>query len=243
LVQKGANINITSRDGNNIFDVIIQQYYSDQTLDISHIDEESNLEVINAIKQGEGPALDRMFKRIDTITENGYDLNKGKYSAAYCLLLEIHANRFPEKGLLYLFDKGANTKEIINDNKGNRVPIFVRAFCSQNPLSFYTLFEWAKRIGHNFIFNDYSDLTTTIIVAMESNVELLEKLIEDGADINVGNGILLDIAVRRNKIDMVKYLVENGIIINKSNRTLNEVKDIAKVNRFTEIELYLDTLG
>jgi ankyrin repeat protein len=237
LIKKGADINANTENGSNIFDLIIDRYYYDQSLDTSHIDEETDLSIQDAIRKGEGPALTRMFERIDAVVKNGYNLNAGKFSAAYCILLEIHGNRFPEKGLLYLFEKGADVKEVIYDNEGNRVPIFVRAFYSKNPISCDTLFELAKLIEYDYTFTDFHGLNTAAIAAAHSNIELLQKIIEDGADINALNGILLTLAASRNKIDMVKYLVEKGINM----ATVNNAKTVAKENGFTEIEIYLNS--
>ena len=118
LIQKGANINAINNQQYNLFDIVLDRYYYDQELDMDHIDEETDKKVKAAIKKGEGTSLTCMFKRIDALVKNGYDLNDGKYSTALCALFEIKKKKLPAKALYYLFDKGANPRGYIQQEDG-----------------------------------------------------------------------------------------------------------------------------
>lgn len=111
LVKSGANIYAVNNEKRNAFDVVLERYYYDQRLDEDHIGDEEDEAVKAAILKGEGESFTYMCRRIDALVKNGYDLNAGKYSAAFCTLLEIGENNLPAKTLTYLFDKGANPVE------------------------------------------------------------------------------------------------------------------------------------
>jgi ankyrin repeat protein len=236
LIQKGANINAVNNQGDNLFDIVLDRYYYEQQLDMDHINDEEDEMVKDAILKGEGESLIRMFKRIDALVKNGYDLNSGKYPAAVCALFDIEGKKLPAKALYYLFDKGANPREYMSAN-GTPFPMFEGACYRKLPNEI--LVEMAKRIGNDYVFEQYADHTPLTIAIRNNNVALVKSLIASGADIHIQNDRSLRIASSLGHQEITEYLVEQGAVINSVNQDGNTPISLAEKGGFTKIVDYL----
>jgi ankyrin repeat protein len=215
LIQKGANIHAANNKGNNQFDIVLLRYYDDQQLDLEHIDDEDDKAVKAAIRKGEGQSLTDMFKRIDALVKNGYDLQSGKFSAAHCAIFEILQKKLPAKALYYLYDKGADPKEYFETADGDRAPLFDYACNLKMPVDILT--EMAKRIGVNYVYEEYEDfegITPFIMAINNNNLPLVKRLVQLGADVHGQDELPLLTACDMGYQKIVEYLVEQGANIN-----------------------------
>jgi ankyrin repeat protein len=236
LIKNGAKINETE---NNIYDIILNRYYADQELDENHIEDIESDEEKELINKGEGEALQRMFQRIDIVVKNGYDLNKAKFSAAFCTILEIKSNQLPAKVLLYLFEKGANPLECLNPNTDNEYSLFDQA-CFEN-LPNQVLIDFANLIGIETTIKEEPDYTPLVIAINNNNLNLTQELIKLGANIHHNNDFPLISACFFGHFEIVKCLVENGAFINVIDEEGESPFQIAEKGGFKEIVDYLKT--
>ncbi len=237
LVKSGANIYAVNNEKQNAFDVVLDRYYYDQRLDEDHIGDEEDETVKAAIQKGEGQSLTYMFKRIDALVKNGYDLNAGKYSTALCALFEIEQKKLPAKALYYLFDKGANPREYITTKEGDLFPMFEGAVRRKLPVEI--LVEMAKRIGLNYAFEQFANYTPLLFAILHDNIALVKSLIALGADIHFQDDRPLRVACNLGKQEITEYLVEQGAIVNFVDQHGNTPIAYAEKGGFTEIVDYL----
>ncbi len=236
LIQNGANIFGTE---NEIFDIILNAYYKEEELDRNHIDEIEDEKEKAAIEIGEGVALQRMFQRVDMVVKNGFDLNHGKYSAAFCTLLEIEANNLSSKVLLHLFENGANPLQVLNSGTDNEIDLFEEACFRKLPTNI--LVKYAEIVGVNHVFGNAAHITPLYFAVIENNVDLTNQLIKSGADIHNFNDIALRLACAMGSFELTECLVENGASINIVNKNGESPIQIAEKGGFTEIVKYLET--
>jgi ankyrin len=237
LVTRGANVRAENNDHRNAFDVVLERYYYDQQLDEDHIDDAETTAEKKAIRNGEGESLTYLFKRIDSMVRNGYDLNEGRFSAAFCALLEVTENKLPAKAFLYLFDKGANPREILTPKEGAPFPLFDEA-CHRK-FADNVLLEMAKRMGVNFVFEQYANYTPLLIAIRNNNAELVKSLLGSGADLHIQNDRPLRIASSLGNQGIVEFLVEQGALVNSADAKGNTALSLAEKGGFMEIVEYL----
>jgi len=237
LIQKGAKIKAVNKQKHNLFDIVLERYQYDQQLDMEHIDEEENKAKKATIKKGEGESLTVMFRRIDALVKNGYDLQKGKYSAAHCIIFDIEQKKLPAKALYYLFDKGADPKEYFESVDGDLCPLFDYACNKKLPVEL--LEEMAKRIGLNYIFEDFDELNTFTIAINNNNLPLVKRLVQLGADIHAQDEIALLSACDMGYQKIVEYLVEQGAHVNIVDPNGYTPIAYAEQSGFTKIVEYL----
>ena len=115
-----------------------------------------------------------MLKRIDTMIANGYDLNSGKFSAAFCAVLEISENKLPAKVLPFLFENGANPLEYIKGKQGN-FPILDEIVYRKLPV--HIMVDIVDRIGLSYKYADFKNVTPFVLAVVYNYSELVEKLI------------------------------------------------------------------
>lgn len=236
LIQKGANINPLTTKGYTMIDMVLDRYRHDQQLDLEHIADEKNKAVKAAIKKGEGESLTAMFKRIDALVKNGYDLQAGKFSAAVCAIYEIEKNKLPAKALYYLFDKGADPREYLLINE-QHIPLF--EFACDIKLPVEVLSEIAVRVGFNHIFEQYDEFDPLTIAVNNNNLELVKRLVELGADIHIQDDLPLTQACFIGNLEIVEFLVEQGANVNYDDHKGRKAIDFAEQEGYTEIVNYL----
>jgi hypothetical protein len=237
LLANGGNLYACNSQNHNVFDIILDRYYRDQRLDEDHIDDVEDEEVKEAIRNGEDESLRRFFERVEAIVKHGYDLNTGKYSAAYCTISEIDANKFPAKSLPFLFDKGANPQESILQRDGNYAPLFFIACSKSLPLPI--LVDMAKRIGINYVFTQSSNFTPMLIAIRCNNLALVKNLVELGADIHTQNDRALRGASAMGWRELVDFLLEHQLNITATDAQERNAIDFAILNGFDELAAYL----
>jgi ankyrin repeat protein len=235
LVQKGVNLHAVNKQEKNAFDIILDRYFTERRLDEDHIDDEDDEEQKEAILRGEGEALKRLFVRLETIIKNGYDVNYGKYSAAFVAVCEITDNNLPVKVLTWLFENGANVLEAIGEYN---TPLFCEVVSRKLPLEI--ILAMVNKIGVNHVFESYNDLTLLVIAVEDNNLPLVQKLIELGADIDTQDGFALRHACFRGHFDVIKCLVEAGANIDVVDVNDNTPVSYAQQNGFQEIVDYLN---
>jgi Ankyrin repeats (3 copies)/Ankyrin repeat len=236
LILNGANIYGTE---NEVFDIILNAYYKEEELDKNHIDEIEGEVEKAAIEIGEGESLQRMFQRIDMVVKNGFDLNHGEYSAAFCTLLEIEANNLPAIVLLHLFENGANPLQVLNAGKDNEIDLFEEACYRKLPTN--VLVKYAETIGVNHVFGTEAHITPLYFAVIENNVDLTNQLIKSGADIHNFNDVALRLACTKGYFEMVKCLVENGASIDIVNKKGESPIQTAEKGGFKQIVDYLES--
>jgi ankyrin repeat protein len=241
LIQKGCKINAVNNKKQNLFDIVLDRYQHDQQLDMEHIDDEEDKAVKAAIRKGEGQSLTDMFKRIDALVKNRYDLQAGKYSAALCTIFEILQKKLPAKALYYLFDKGADPREYFETADGDTAPLFDYACNMKMPVDILT--EMAKRIGVNYVFEEFDDLTPFIMAINNNNLPLVKRLVQLGANIHGQDELPLLTACDMGHQKIVEYLVEQGANINFVDP--NDMTPIAYAaqSKHTKIVDYLKSKG
>jgi ankyrin repeat protein len=237
LISSGANIYAVNNENRNVFDIVLDRYYNDQRLDEDHIDDEEDKAVKAAIRKGEGESLTNMFQRIDTLVKNGYDLNTGKYSAAFSTFLEVAENKMPAKALLYLFEKGANPRECIIPEDGDSNPLF--AYVCNGNLPVEILVEMAQKIGLDYVFEECDKYTPLLIAINQENLALTKRLVKLGADIHTQDEHPLELAAGNGNLKIVKFLVQQGAIIKNDPEDEYSPISLAEEGGFTEVVDYL----
>jgi len=236
LVQKGVDLYAVNKQGLNALDIIFNSYYRERQLDEDHINDEEDEEQREAILRGEGEALKRLFVRLDTIIKNGYDVNAGKYSAAFCTVCEITDNNLPAKVLPWLFENGANALEEIGEHKA---PLLDEVIYRKLPLDI--ILAMVNKIGINHVFETFNYVTPLVIAVEHNNLPLVQKLIELGVDLGSGNEHALRHACFRGRFEIVQCLVEAGANIQVIDANGNTPLSYAREKGFQEIVDYLNS--
>lgn len=225
LVQQGANIHDQNTAEENAFDIIIARYEEER--------EELGEEDVN----DKGEAFERMLERIDAIVENGYDLSGGKYPATECALLNISENRLPAETLIYLFDKGADPRGYVNPEEGTPFPLLEAAFCNNLPDE--ELVAMIGKIGVEYVYEQYVESTPLLLAVHNQNEVVIKNLISSGADVHIQNDRALRVACDTGNLEIVKYLVGHGAIINATDLRGDNSVALAEKLGFTDIVAFL----
>ncbi len=200
LIKKGADISIKNNNNKDVFDIILDKYYDEQTLDEDHIYDENSDEEKKRISVGEGEAMRRMFRRIDAIIKNGFDINSGKPSPTIRVLFEIHKNNMPFAVLKHLFDYKIDFFEYI----GGDMPLIQALINIGAPVDIINFA--VDKVGINYIFDKNKNHTPLTLAVNKNNIELVKIFIEKGADFKSQNNRALKLAEERGYFEIVDYL-------------------------------------
>jgi len=226
LVQKGAHVHAVNHRGHNAFDLILEAWHGED-----HMEDKKN------INEGERVALKRLFDRTEVIIKNGYDLNAGN-TAAFSALIQIKGHGVPVQVLTWLFENGANPREIVEETQS---PLLVEVVSRKLPVD--AIAAMINKIGLEHVFESFHNLTPVMIAAGYHNIPLIQKLIEAGANIHSQNERALRTAVMNGQLDMVKYLVEAGASIQVIDNDGKSLLWYAEQNGYHEIIDYLTQKG
>lgn len=171
------------------------------------------------------------------LVENGANVNFEPKKGASLLSLAVilKSNKVGN----YLIEKGANTS-IKAEANGARFSLLDIAISAGN-------FEMVKAFSNNTEINKINDAGLSplcvAVAAEKPNLDIIKYLVEEGADVNLGNkGVMpaIVMAVLKDNLDIVKILAKSGQNIRRNYSGGMTLIDFARSDK---VRNYLESLG
>ena len=233
LIEKGANINALNSEDNNALSLAamkdnfpIAKYLIEKGINVNYKNDQGSLAASKAIAYKASNELISLIVNKTTLDEE-----------TFLFLLEVAAGRNSTYTIDLLLDKNI---EIPNTDSA-----FGSLFSRSVGADHLRLFNLLHSKRPDYIKADERK-SWVAYAGQEGAVNILNKFAGLGYSLDVTNrygSSLMHLAAKKNNLEMVKLLVENGQDINARNGVGKSALNIASDNNFKEIVRYLDEKG
>jgi len=212
LLDKGIDINIILKDGSSF----IPEYYTYDNVKFKHLIKEYNFDLNKKTVNGFTllclVLLDQQYDAVKILIENGANVNELTHGLGYLGYIYSRVS-FANKDKYYklFLENGINPNQPLQLN--HTYTLLVMAIHNKNRELFDLLLE--KGANPNIILQP-RNITPLAIAAAANDIYFMRKLIEKEADLNYfiadpPQPLLLSCIVRKNKIDIIKLVIDSGV--------------------------------
>ncbi|ORX71041.1 ankyrin [Anaeromyces robustus] len=239
LLKKGSEINIIDNNGKSLIANAIQE--SSLTIVELLIKYGANPEFIDGNKN---PPLNYAIQEksesiVKLLISHGADANFIDLFNISSLAYAIQEKSLPI--IKYLIDHGADINFVIESiNSNKRQPLIYYAIKSGE----LPIVQLLLQYNANFDFKNKSNIFEILDILLNNpNTDIFEYLIKNKIDIHDFNGNMIKNLILRNRLDLLKILVEHNLNIELKDRYGYSPLVIAVHNRNLPIVNYLLNIG